>query len=411
MSWTILALVVPLAGPQPETPRRAAALLPTAGLQDAVLQDDVSVYHKVAAEYRTGDRRRALLEVRRWRPREIRANIGALIEEADRRHPVALRAGEVVPLPIQMDFRTVEAAALMHVEAGLLELQSFGPKRAKSQLSAATRLVEWSHKLQASRRRLLEKLRLKQDSAEEPDPARLEALAGALAIELKIGVREFYVALGAATLAIGFPETALDFAERAKEVTPDDGETLLLNACVKESLALWEVVRTDAGKARRFRGEAEALFREILAADPSQIEARLRLGRVLLTEGRPHEAEPFLEQAAEHGRDSQERYLALLLHGRASELRRNPSAAASFYRRALEAWPGSQAARLGLAHGLETSAGSPAARLLVMASLLDSRKPARELDPWWSYPFGPRGLAKVAMERLWQETLGRSFGS
>jgi hypothetical protein len=46
-----------------------------------------------------------------------------------------------------------------------------------------------------------------------------------------------------------------------------------------------------------------------------------------------------------------------------------------------------------------------------MASLLDSRKRVREPDPWWSYPFGPGGLAKVALERLWQGTLGRSFGS
>ena len=80
-------------------------------------------------------------------------------------------------------------------------------------------------------------------------------------------------------------------------------------------------------------------------------------------------------------------------------------------RRALAAWPDGQAARLALARSLEATAGPGAARSVVMASLLDSRSPARQRDPWWSYPFGPDGLAKVLVERLWQTTLGRSFGS
>ena len=184
----------------------------------------------------------------------------------------------------------------------------------------------------------------------------------------------------------------------------------MLSACVKESLALVEKVRTRDGEARRLGEEAEALFRETLAADPAQAEARLRLGGVLLAGGRAREAEVVLRQAVEEARDNRQRYLALLFLGRASE-QEYPRSGAAFYRRALEAWPDSQAARLALARCLEASAGPPEAHPLVMASLLDSGKPAREPDPWWSYPFGPRGLAMVALERLWQATLGRSFGS
>ena len=366
-------------------------------------QNDASIYLKVAAEYRTGDREGALIEIRGWRGGEIRAAIRALREETNRGHKVVLRAGEVVDLPVEIDFRTVEAAALMHVEAGLLELQSLGVARAESQFAAATSLVEWSHELKEQRLRLLARLRRTHEATKQLDRA--------LSITLKIDRREFYVALAAATLAVGFPRMALPFAERAKAAAPLDAEALLLSACVKESLALEEKVRTREGEARRLGEEAEALFRQALSADPAQNEAHLRLGRVLLAQSRPHEAEPVLQQAAEQARDNPQRYLALLFLGRASELQDKPNRGATFYRRALEAWPESQAARLALARCLEASAGPTAARPHVMASLLDSSKPAREPDPWWSYPFGPRGLAKVAVERLWQATLGRSFGS
>ena len=391
-------------------------LLLTVGAQNPAATPLLSIYHGTAAEYRTGDRERPLREIRRWGPREIQECIRALRDEADRREKLVLQTGEVVvELPVEIDFRTVEAAALMHLEAGLLELQSLHGERAESQFSAATSLVEWAHELKAERLRerlrLLEKLRRTQDPFGEPDDALSDEIDRALSIELKIDLRGFYVALAAATLAFGFPEVALPFAEKAKTAAPLDGEALLVSACVKESLALAEEVGTREGKARRLREEAEALLRETLAADPARTEARLRLGRVLLEEGRPHEAEPLLQQAAEQARDRQQRYLALLFLGRASEQHENPETAATFYRLALEAWPDSQAARLALARCLEASAGPSAAHALVMASLLDSRKPMREPDPWWSYPSGPRGLAKVALERLWQGTLGRSFPS
>ncbi len=374
-------------------------------------QNDLSIYLRVAAEYRTGGRERALQTIRGWRPAEIRAGIRAVREEADRLRPVILDEGLVVQAPIEIDIRTIEAAALMHVEAGLLELQSLDLARAGSQFSAAASIVEWSHELKAQRLGLLAKLRRIQVGEGQPDRAVPPQLTRALSIDLKIDRREFYVALAAATLALGFPEAAAPFAEKAKAAAPHDGEVLLVNACVKESLALKEKVRTRDAAAHRLRGEAEVLFRETLAADPAQTEARLHLGGVLLDESRPHEAEPLLQQAAEEARDDRQRYLALLFLGRALELQEKAKDSTTFYRRALEAWPESQAARLGLARGLDGSSGPSAAHPFVMASLLDSRNEARKPDPWWSYPFGPRSLAKVMMERLWQATLGRSFGS
>ncbi len=73
-------------------------------------------------------------------------------------------------------------------------------------------------------------------------------------------------------------------------------------------------------------------------------------------------------------------------------------------------WPDAQAARLGLARSLERSAGPEAARILVGASLAASRRFDRPEDPWWPYEFGPPGLAKAALDRLWQGALGWTLG-
>jgi tetratricopeptide (TPR) repeat protein len=385
-------------------------LLTTLGAQGRADGSRDPAYLLAAAEYRTGHREASLREIRQWPRSRIWAGIQALHDDAERWHRVPVEAGETVRLPVGIDARAVEAAALMHVEAGLLDLQALAPARAKIHFSAATSLVEWLQGQEAARRRLLEVLRHRPASLGERGRARSEALDRALSVELTISRRPFYAALAAATLALGFPETALPFAETAAAAGPPDGEALLLNACVKEGLALGEMARAHEGKARQLRREAETLLREAITAAPTLTEARLRLGGVLLAQERPLEAEAVLQQSGE-APERRQRYLALLLLGRASELKGNPDGGAGFYRRALEVWPQSQAARLGLARCLEASAGPRAARPLVTATLLDSRRVGREPDPWWSYPFGHRDLAKVMVERLWQGTLGRSFGS
>ena len=370
-----------------------------------------ALYPSIAAEYRTGNRERALAEIRRWGPADLRAGVQILQNEADAESLAILDGGLTVKAPVEVDLRAAEGAALMHVEAGLLELQSLGVAGAEGQFKAASSLVDWSYALKGVRLRWQEWLRRFRVPDGDPGRELPSALKRALTIEPTIDRRQFYVALTAGTLALGFPEAALSFAEKAKVEAPADGEVLLLSACVKESLALREKVRTQDAEARRLRAEAEALFREALAADPGQAEALVRLGSVRLDQGRPQEAQPVLVQAVERARDDRQRYLALLLLGRAADLQEKPADGAAFYRRALEAWPESQAARFGLARNLESSGGPSAAHPFVMASLLDSTKVSREPDPWWSYPFGPRDLAKAVLDRLWQATLRRPFGS
>jgi len=151
----------------------------------------------------------------------------------------------------------------------------------------------------------------------------------------------------------------------------------------------------------------EAALRDALALDPGLQEPRLRLGKLLLDERRTIEAEPLLAEVDERGADDRQRYLARLFLGRVAERRERPEEATRLYRRALEAWPDSQAARLALAHALERLSGPAVPPVLVRATLAASRRLVRAPDPWWHYPFGPPGLAKAALDRVWDRALGQ----
>jgi tetratricopeptide (TPR) repeat protein len=228
-----------------------------------------------------------------------------------------------------------------------------------------------------------------------------------LAIQERIDRRDFYRSLAAAALAIGFPETARPFAARARREGPLDVEVQLVFGCVADSLAEVMVIQRRESEAGPLRDEAERAFRDALALDGTLHEARLHLGRLLLVRGRLVEAEPVLEEVDRQSGDERQRYLARLFLGRLAQRRGRPDEAARFYAAALERWPDGQAARLGLAYALETKHGPTAARPVVGISLSASRRPDRADDPWWLYPYGPPGVAKAALDRVWRRALDR----
>jgi thioredoxin-like negative regulator of GroEL len=210
------------------------------------------------------------------------------------------------------------------------------------------------------------------------------------------------VALAAAALALGYAEAAGPFAERAREGAPRDPEVQLLLGCVASGIAEEKALQHEDSDGARARGEAEQAFREALALAPETHEARLRLGKLLLEEDRVTEAVTLLAEVDAQTTDGRQRYLARLFLGRAADRGGRPEDAIRSYRRALDAWPDSQAARLGLAHALEKSSGPGAARELVAAVLEASRRPGRPSDPWFLYPIGPPGLASATFRRVWE---------
>jgi tetratricopeptide (TPR) repeat protein len=307
------------------------------------------------------------------------------------------RLRSVPTSPGEIAFGTVEAAVLMHAEAGLLSLAALSEVEAESHLGASVTLYQWSRDAAADARNWAEARR--RTFKGPPTPG--------LEIGERIDRRDFYVALAAAALAIGFPHTAHPFAEKARHAAPLDPEVQLVSGCVAEAFADEQLLRHRESEATQLRNEVGLALRDALALDPTLHEARLRLGRLHLDGGRPIEAESLLEEVERQSGDDRQRYLARLFLGRLAERRGRLDEAAGFYRRALEAWPDSQAARLALGHAVERSSGPAAARPLVTASLAASQRLDRVADPWWLYPFGPPGLAKAALDRVWTRALDR----
>ena len=285
--------------------------------------------------------------------------------------------------PGDIAFHTVEAAVLLHAEAGLLSLQAASNDEWRTHLRISVELLDWSHTAAKEQRR------------------------HGHAIAERIDRRDFDVALAAASLSLGFPATACSFAEEARRRAPLDAEVHLVLGCAAETRARELALGRQDSEAGRRREQAERALRDALALDPGLQEARLRLGQLLVDQGRLAEAEAFLDEVDAGAADDRQRYLARLFLGRLAAARGRVDDAAGFYRRALEAWPDSQAARLALAQALEQSSGPSVAWPLVAGSLAASGRLDRTRDPWWAYLFGPPGQAQASLERLWNEALGR----
>jgi tetratricopeptide (TPR) repeat protein len=354
-------------------------------------QYDLTSYLAVAAQYASANHAAALREIQQWPLPEI----AAAVSELKRR---GKRLRSVPGAPDEIAFSTVEAAVLMHAEAGLLSLQAVSKAEAKTHLGASVTLYQWSREA-ASEARNWASQRAALD-------ARHGRLTPGQEIRERIDRRDFYVALAAAALALGSPPTAHPFAEKARQVAPLDPEVQLAFGCVAESLAEEMLLQHLASEAGPLRDQADRALRDALALDPGLHEARLRLGRLLLVRGRLIEAEPVLDEVEAHAGDNRQRYLARLFLGRLADRGGHPDEAARAYARALLGWPDSQAARLALAWSLERSSGPTAARPLISASLAASRRLDRAADPWWLYPFGPPGLAAAALDRVWKRALG-----
>src|SRR5262249_20071412 len=98
---------------------------------------EVTNYLRVAEAYAGADHAAALREIRQWRPSEIRAAVADLRSREDRLRAVATG-------PKDIAFGTVEAAVLMHAEAGLLALQALGMDESEAHLRASVSLFDWS---------------------------------------------------------------------------------------------------------------------------------------------------------------------------------------------------------------------------------------------------------------------------
>jgi tetratricopeptide repeat protein len=185
--------------------------------------------------------------------------------------------------------------------------------------------------------------------------------------------------------------------DRAVRLFPRDAGILFLAGALHESLAgprtqyalrLAELppgvsfgVDDERGELRR----AESMFRRALEADPTLVEARIRLGRVLGMLGRSAEAAKELQVAGPAAAGPLLQYYASLFLARELDAVGDRAGAARAYQRAAALYPGAQSPRLGLRQ-LATQAGGRPEGLPRIDDVLSTplTEPGRE-DPWWSY--------------------------
>jgi tetratricopeptide (TPR) repeat protein len=370
-------------------------------------QHSLDSYLRIVGAYRSANRTAAVREIRGWPPSVVRATVGEVEERGLRGSPESTDS-------IAID--TVEAAVLMHAEAGLLALREVDNEPARSHLKAMAALFAWSRqeasKLRAQREALL---RVSNKDVQERFPL------PQYDVHPRIDRVLLSTAVAAGALAAGQPVTAQPFAEDAKRYAPQDPDVLLVFGAVAEGLASSERTRGREESARRWDDEARLALATAVTHEagpvpdptatalpsPSGLEARLRLGRIALDDGRLEDARRWLEEVDARSVDSRQRHLAWLLLGRAADGQGRSDEATSFFRRALDACPTSQATALAWAHAVERSSGPRAAEPLVAQALAMPLRAAATVDPWRAYLFGPPGFAEAALARVRRETLER----
>ena len=195
--------------------------------------------------------------------------------------------------------------------------------------------------------------------------------------------RLWYVAVITAMQRIGRIDRADTLIRKARELFPEDAEVLLLSGIADEMRTTQRLVAVDASERLVALARAETDLRASLAIAPDQVEARLRLGRVLQQQGRIPEARELLTSVA-RAEDARQVYLAALFLGRLEDEAGQPAAAAEWYDKAAARIPSGQAARIA-ASELRHRAGDRRQAIADLQSAIGGRETD---DPWWMYFYG-----------------------
>jgi tetratricopeptide (TPR) repeat protein len=224
-------------------------------------------------------------------------------------------------------------------------------------------------------------------------------------------VRQWYHATSAWMQARGYHENT-DHLWEALRLFPDDAELRFLSGCEHESFARSSIqaavrsVRLPPGftlavqSAAAELGDAEDQFRKALEARPSHVEARLRLGRVLLLRGRASQAVEELRRAYAAADEDPITYYAAMFLGAAEEAVGNFDEADRFYSAASALYPNAQSphiaqSALGRRRGDRTAALAAIDRVFQLAAAYPEGQ-----DPWWTYDLAAGRHAETLLDAL-----------
>jgi VWFA-related protein len=354
--------------------RPAAAAGAEAAARDALGHGGLGDFRLAVDQYRKGDVEGSV----KARTDLPLARVTAEVDRLARLRGSASRAPSKEPPWTDAE---VQAAALLHLDAAFAEARRGDATTAARELETGERLAM-----------LVE------------DPARRSRFHREWALGAAAFYRSRYDAITARTIL-----------ERACAATGDDMELLLERAVITETLG--GRVFSGSGTARLSAAEAggaaavelpkaEALYRQVLASTPGQVEARLRLGRTLFLEGRHAEAIGELDSVLAGRPSAGEANLAHLFAGAALEASGDEAGARVRYEKALAMAPQSRVAAMASARLLARIAREAEARVQLARLVARTDEPAPRDEPWWRYRlggFGEDAGFEERMERLRDE--------
>ena len=203
---------------------------------------------------------------------------------------------------------------------------------------------------------------------------------------------------------------ATDHFFHASQILANDARVLFDRGCYAEILGLpahqvfvsdWTPgkIRPNVPGLEQTNNEAERLFRRALEVDPSFVEARVHLGRLLDVRGAHAEAASELERALASKPDGVVGFYAHLFSARVAQERGAFDGAAGHYRDALVLYPDAQSALLGLSQ-VSLAAGD-AQNAMKMLERLGRKTSKGDADPWWDYALASGRDVNELIQRLW----------
>ena len=223
----------------------------------------------------------------------------------------------------------------------------------------------------------------------------------------------WYHATTAYMFANGLYGDATAHLRGAGEARPDDPLILFDRACYAEILGLpmHQILLGDTASAshsgtnlnipgqQKTNAEAERLFRRALEVDPSLVEARVRLARLLDLRNQHEEAAAELATALAAKPAGFVAFYAHLFAGRAAQALGRIDEAARHYDEAIALFPDAQSALL--ARSQAALLGSDVPGVLAPVQHLGPRSLVFESDPWWQYQLAAGRDQDALMLEVW----------
>ena len=211
-------------------------------------------------------------------------------------------------------------------------------------------------------------------------------------------IGQWYEAVGAHFLIHRQFAEAIGHFAIARRVAPDDPGVQYGEAWLQEILGsprIQDYVRVSLQTGVNITGvwspqthfkNAAELLRKAVATRPDFVEARLRLGKILVEQKNYAEALDHLGRVATSTEDAALRYHAFLFSGDAALSLERAGDARTAYEHALDLFPRAQAAQLGLGASLRLLGERQTAIDAIMSTIMVSPDARDESDePWWDY--------------------------